>query len=290
MPQSMTAFARDETNGDTGTFIWELRSVNHRYLELNLRLPEQLRQIEPKVRNLLQDTLKRGKVDCTLKYLPPPNRSRQLQINHELIDGLIAAMAEIEPRMPANHRGATALDLLAWPDAIDPPDQPDDKQLIAEATNALKLALEQLCETRHREGKQLGQLINERLDSITLIVDQIFQRVPEILTQRGEKLRARITELATTIDPERLEQELVITAQKADEEEELDRLRIHLAEVRDTLQRNEPIGRRLDFLMQELNREANTTASKSIDGTMTALTVDLKVLIEQMREQIQNIE
>ncbi|RLA17364.1 MAG: YicC family protein [Gammaproteobacteria bacterium] len=290
MPHSMTAFARDETSGDAGTFIWELRSVNHRYLELNLRLPEPLRQLEPIVRKLLQQSLKRGKVDCTLKYQPPLDHTHELQLNHDLIDGLLVAMAQIEPRMPANHRGATSLDVLAWPDAVNPPIQPDSQQLIKTAASALKTTLQQLCETRNREGEQLGEVITTRLTTIDDIVDQIAARVPEILAKRGEKLRSRIADMATTVDPERLEQELVITAQKADVEEELDRLRIHLGEVRDTLQRDEPIGRRLDFLMQELNREANTTASKSIDGAMTGLTVDLKVLIEQMREQVQNIE
>ncbi|MDF1817278.1 MAG: YicC family protein [Immundisolibacteraceae bacterium] len=290
MPQSMTAFARDESISDAGTITWELRSVNHRYLELNLRLPDQLRQLEPRVRELLQTALKRGKIDCTLKYQPPQNQGSDLHLNQELIDGLLVAISHLEPRLPDNHHGTSALDLLAWPGAVDPPELPDNKQLLTEATDCLKLALKQLCDTRKREGHQLGELISERLDTIDGLVDQIAARVPEILALRGEKLRSRVADMAATVDPERLEQELVITAQKADVEEELDRLRIHLGEVRDTLKRNEPIGRRLDFLMQELNREANTTASKSIDGAMTGLTVDLKVLIEQMREQVQNIE
>ena len=290
MPQSMTAFARDETLSDAGTFTWELRSVNHRYLELNLRLPDQLRQLEPQVRKLLQDSLKRGKVDCTLKYQSPQNQSNDLHLNNRLIDGLLAAITNLEPRLPDNHRGTSALDLLTWPGAVDPPELPDNKQLLGEAIGCLTLTLKQLCDTRKREGDQLGELIVDRLNTIDGLVDQIAVRVPEILAQRGEKLRNRIADMAATVDPDRLEQELVIAAQKADVEEELDRLRIHLGEVRDTLTRNEPIGRRLDFLMQELNREANTTASKSIDGAMTGLTVDLKVLIEQMREQIQNIE
>ena len=290
MPQSMTAFARDETSGEAGTFIWELRSVNHRYLELNLRLPEQLRQLEPRVRALLQDSLNRGKVDCTLKYQPPQNQASQLQLNHELIDGLLAAINELEPRLPANHRGTSSLEILAWPDAVNSPSLPDSGGLINAAAQSLKLTLKQLCDTRAREGRQLGIVIEERLDSIDKIITDIASRVPEIIAQRGEKLRSRIADLVETLDPARLEQELVIAAQKADVEEELDRLRIHLGEVRDTLKRDEPNGRRLDFLMQELNREANTTASKSIDGEMTGLTVDLKVLIEQMREQVQNLE
>jgi uncharacterized protein (TIGR00255 family) len=286
----MTAFARAETSVEAGTFIWELRSVNHRYLELNLRLPEQLRQLEPGVRKLLQGSLKRGKVDCTLKYHPPATQANPLQLNHDLLDRLLTAVTELEPKLPTNQRGITALELLAWPDAVTPPSLPGSGELVSAALNTLKPALQQLIETRTKEGRQLGQLITERLSTIGDLVDQITLRVPEIIAQRREKLRSRIADMATTVDPERLEQELVITAQKADVEEELDRLRIHLAEVRDTLQRDEPIGRRLDFLSQELNREANTTASKSIDGAMTGLTVDLKVLIEQIREQVQNIE
>ena len=290
MAYSMTAFARDETSDNAGTFIWELRSVNHRYLELNLRLPEQLRQIEPQVRKLLQSSLKRGKVDCGLKYQPPQTEAATLAVNNEVITSLLATIEQIQPQLPDNQRGVTALDILGWPGAVNPPAAPDGDALTKSAITALKTSLDQLKQTRAKEGEQLSGLISQRLDSIDEIVAKIRVRVPEIISSRRDKLRTRVEELVSKTDPDRLEQELVILAQKADVEEELDRLEIHLREVHDTLARDEPIGRRLDFLMQELNREANTTASKSIDGEMTALTVDLKVLIEQMREQIQNIE
>lgn len=290
MTYSMTAFARHEFQGATGTFTWELRSVNHRYLEPNLRLPDPLRHLEPEIRKTLQQKLKRGKVDCTLKFQPPADQITAIEINHPLLEQLAEAMNQVQSSMAAEAAAATPLELLSWPGVVNPPPAADSETQATEAISSLKQALDQLNQTRQREGNQLIELIDQRLQTIGELVGRIETKMPEILVQRGEKLRSRIADAVEKIDADRLEQELVLIAQKADVEEELDRLRIHLREVRDTINRQEPIGRRLDFLMQELNREANTTASKSIDGEMTAITVDIKVLIEQMREQIQNIE
>jgi uncharacterized protein (TIGR00255 family) len=287
MTRSMTAFARQELQQPWGSLTWEIRSVNHRYLEPHLRLPDSLRDIEGALREKLRRALSRGKVECTLRFVPEAG-AQTLRVDTARTRELIAAAQEVRALMP----DAAPLDtfqVLGWPGVLV------ETQLDMEAVRraALELfdrALNDLARGREREGTELRQLIEQRLDTIADIVAEVRALMPAILDAQRETLRARIAELKVEADPMRLEQELVLIAQRADVDEEMDRLDTHVQEVRRVLGQSGPIGRRLDFLMQELNREANTLSSKSIVAATTQRAVELKVLIEQMREQIQNIE
>jgi len=287
MIHSMTAFARRESQGDWGTFTIELRSVNHRYLELGLRLPEEVRVLEPRIRDKMNQTLGRGKVDCNIRYQAPAEYA-SLEINRELVTQLAHITREIDGII-YNPAPVNSFDVLRWPGVLQLP-TPDPERLHAEAMNLLDAALAELVDTRAREGDKLKDLLLQRCTAMTDIVAQVNTRRPEVLARARERLDARLAELRGELDQARLEQELVLLAQRLDVEEELDRLNAHLNEVRRVLEQKEPVGRRLDFLMQELNREANTLSSKSQDVDTTRYAVDLKVLIEQMREQVQNIE
>jgi len=287
MVHSMTAFARSELAGPHGTLSWEIRSVNHRYLEPHLRLPEAFRDLEGAVREALRKGLSRGKVECTLRFAEDAGRS-ELQLDRERASQLIAA-AESVAALISQPAPIDPLQVLGWPgvlvgDALDPQ---------ALNKNALQLfhdALAQLREGRQREGEELAKLLNERLDGILGEVATLREQVPQMLAAQRQKVLDRCAEMQVELDPQRLEQEMVLLAQKSDVAEELDRLATHVGEVRRVLKAGGAAGRRLDFLMQELNREANTLGSKAFDPRSTQAAVNLKVLIEQMREQVQNIE
>lgn len=287
MVQSMTAFARVEQNGDYGTLSWELRSVNHRYLEPHLRLPDTLREVEGTVREALRNGLSRGKVECTLK-LTESASEQSLHVNQERAQQLIQAAEQIS-QLIAQPAALNPLEVLAWPGVLST--QSVDSQAINSAAIELfRSALTQLKESRGREGADLARLISERLDAIQNEVLVLRDLVPQMLELQRQKILTRCQEMQIELDPQRLEQELVILAQKSDVAEELDRLATHITEVHRVLKAGGAIGRRLDFLMQELNREANTLGSKAIDTRSTQAAVNIKVLIEQMREQVQNIE
>ena len=287
MVQSMTAFARVEQNGAYGTLSWELRSVNHRYLEPHLRLPDTLREVEGTVREALRNGLSRGKVECTLKLTESSNEP-SLHINQERAQQLIQAAEQVS-QLISQPAALNPLEVLAWPGVLST--QSVDRQAINSAAIELfRSALNELKESRGREGTDLARLISERLEAIQMEVVVLRELVPLMLELQGQKILSRCQEMEVALDPQRLEQELVILAQKSDVAEELDRLATHITEVHRVLKAGGAIGRRLDFLMQELNREANTLGSKAIDTRSTQAAVNIKVLIEQMREQMQNIE
>lgn len=287
MVHSMTAFARVEQNGVYGTLSWELRSVNHRYLEPHLRLPDNLREVEGPVREALRNGLSRGKVECTLR-LTESSSEPALQVDHARAQQLIHAAEQIaqQIKQPA---ALNPLEVLAWPGVLST-QSVDSQELNSAAVTLFSQALQQLKESRGREGADLARLISERLDAIQNETNVLRELVPEMLEVQRQKILTRCQELQVEIDPQRLEQELVLLAQKSDVAEELDRLTTHISEVHRVLKTGGAIGRRLDFLMQELNREANTLGSKAIDPRSTQAAVNIKVLIEQMREQVQNIE
>lgn len=287
MTRSMTAFARQEAEQEWGSLSWEIRSVNHRYLEPHLRLPDNLKELEGFLREKLRKTLSRGKVECTLRFTPEA-KVQQLVVNEHYAKEVIQA-AESVQGMLSNHQALDALELLRWPGVLQ--DTKLDMDLVkASAKDLFGKALEDLLEGRSREGVELAVLINQRLDAISEIVAEVREKMPQILQNQRDNLAQRLEELKAELDETRLEQEMALIAQKADVDEEMDRLDTHVQEVRRVLKQKGPIGRRLDFLMQELNREANTLSSKSIVANTTQCAVELKVLIEQMREQIQNIE
>jgi len=285
----MTAFARQEGDGVWGSLQLELRSVNHRYLEVNPRLPDEMRQLEPKLREHIGKRLGRGKIDCTIRYQPPQaNTSVALNINRDLVKQLALVSREIDGLM-YNAAPVNSLDVLRWPGVMESK-AVDQEQLQAATLAVLDTALDELDQNRLREGEKLKAIIMQRIDNIAEVVTTVRQRLPQVLAGVRQRLKDRLEELRQELDENRLEQEMVIQAQKLDVDEEMDRLETHISEVRHVLERDEPVGRRLDFLMQELNREANTLGSKSADSETTKASVELKVLIEQMREQIQNIE
>ena len=287
MVASMTAFGRSEDKGAWGRAIWEIRSVNHRYLEVSPRLPEDLRALESQVRERIAARLGRGKVDCYLRFDAEEAASSELTINDELADKLIQACDSIGSKLPTST--PTALDILRWPGVIQR--EPPDPEALSEPLMALlDSTLDQLVEAREREGDKLGRMIEERCAAAAEMVGGLRERLPEIMAGLRERLTKRAEELQVELERERLDQELVLLAQRYDVAEELDRLETHLAEIRNILQKDGPIGRRLDFLMQELNREANTLGAKTAHIDYSNTSVELKVLIEQMREQIQNIE
>lgn len=289
MPRSMTGFSRHEAKLPWGTVIWEVRSVNHRYLEPGFRLPEDFREIEPALRDLLRKTLQRGKVEISLYLQHEQENETELGINLQRVAQLGQAAGQIYQQLGEKAALINPLDLLKWPGVIQK-QEVDREARQAEVINLFQQALNMLVEHRSREGAELEQLILQRLDAVSAQVRAVRARLPEILQGQREKLQQKIASLGVELDPERLEQEIVLLAQKADVDEELDRLDTHVAEVKRSLKQSESLGRRLDFLMQELNREANTLSSKAIVSDTTQAAVELKVLIEQMREQIQNIE
>ncbi len=294
MPNSMTGFARQEQQADWGSLSCEVRSVNQRYLEPTIRLPESLRALEPEIREQCRDKLQRGKVEITLHLTLSEAQARGLSVNTALVEQIISATSMIADTIvdTSKHLPIAPLDslqLLQWPGVLT--QQSIDTGVIqAEAQAIFTRTLGLLIEHRHREGIELKARIEQRLTAISEYVDAVRQQIPAILLAQKEKLHQRLLDMETTIDPDRLAQEVAILANKADVDEELDRLSIHIKEIQHILSQKGAIGRRLDFMMQELNREANTLSSKAIHTDTTQAAVSLKVLIEQMREQIQNIE
>ena len=288
MIQSMTAFAREASQGDWGTLTWEIRSVNHRYLEPHFKLPENLREIEPGLREGLRKHLNRGKVECALRWQPAEKSGQGFDLNIELVKDINQAANQIN-RILDNPAHLNALELLQWPGVMNTA-QIDATPLKKAALDSFDAALKNLVETRKREGEQLKPLFDQRLDATSAIVAEVREKLPTILASQRENIVARFEDAKLELDSARVEQEMVMLAQKTDVAEELDRLDAHVKEVRSVLGKKGAIGRRLDFLMQELNREANTLSSKSIVTDTTKAAVELKVLIEQMREQVQNVE
>jgi len=284
----MTAFSRQQQEQEWGSLTWEIRSVNHRYLEANVRLPESFRALENAVREAVRKRLTRGKVECQLRFQSEANVSTELHLNRPLIQQLVQANVEIE-QITGTSSSLSNMEVLRWPGVIE--EQDFDRTSIEEqALTLFTAALDDLVATREREGAELQGFITQRIDSIREIVVSVREKMPEILAKQKQALLDRLHDLQAELEPTRLEQEVSLLAQKADVEEELDRLDSHLNEVARVLNAKGQKGRRLDFLMQELNREANTLSSKSIVVETTLSAVELKVLIEQMREQIQNIE
>lgn len=288
MIHSMTAFARREQATPWGALVWELRSVNHRYLEISPRLPEELRVTEAPLRERVAATVQRGKVDCQLRWQAATQQSMELSLNKDLAKRLVAVAAEVDGllRHPAS---VSAFEVLRWPGVVQSTPA-DVEQLSAIALALLDEALAELAATRAREGAKLKAIIEQRCEAVAAQAAQARQRLPEVRARFRDKLRARLAEIKGELDPQRLEQEMVLLSQRLDVEEEIDRLDAHLIEVRRVLNQSGAVGRRLDFLMQELHREANTLGSKSADVETTRISVEMKVLIEQMREQVQNIE
>ena len=288
MTLSMTAFSRQQQEQEWGSLTWEIRSVNHRYLEANVRLPESFRALENAVREAVRKRLTRGKVECQLRFQSEASVSTELHLNRPLIQQLVQANVEIE-QITGTSSSLSNMEVLRWPGVIE--EQDFDRTSIEEqALTLFTAALDDLVATREREGAELQGFITQRIDSIREIVVSVREKMPEILAKQKKALLGRLHDLQAELEPTRLEQEVSLLAQKADVEEELDRLDSHLNEVARVLNAKGQKGRRLDFLMQELNREANTLSSKSIVVETTLSAVELKVLIEQMREQIQNIE
>jgi uncharacterized protein (TIGR00255 family) len=288
MIRSMTGFARRERQGPWGTLVCELRTVNHRYLEASLRLPDELKALDNEVRQAIAAALRRGKVDASL-YLKSANGSqRSLELDTALMDELLARVEQVRGRLPSA-APLSPLELLRWPGVVREAEL-DAKPVLLAGLELLREALGELNDTRSREGQRIRELLLARCTSMRALVQVVKLRLPEVSQRLRERIVERISQLGVAPDVERLEQELVLYAHKMDVDEELDRLIAHLEEVTAALDSSEPAGRRLDFLMQELNREANTLSSKSQDSETTRAAVDMKVMIEQMREQVQNVE
>lgn len=285
---SMTGFARAQFQDNSGSVAWEIRSVNHRYLEINWRLPEHFRDLEAKARSLLQKRFKRGKFDCTLKFMLGSDIEQEVVINHSLANAVCQAGEVLHQKLP-DSRPLSISDLLKWPMMLEvkPLDLSQAKQNILAA---FETACDELYTVRKNEGENLQAIIEDKLNQTTPLLKELAALAKASQQAQREKLLARFEELALEVDQTRLEQELLFLAQKVDTAEEIDRLNTHFSEVYKVLKQQDAIGRRLDFLMQECHREANTLAAKILGGQATQLTVDLKVLIEQMREQVQNIE
>ena len=285
---SMTAFARRDRDTPWGSLVWELRSVNHRYLEVTSRLPEELRGLEPQVRQLVSQRLARGKIDCTLRFQPKDPSSGEFELNPVVVQKVVDAADKVQALVPGGGSLRT-IDILRWPGALKTIEL-DVDALSRQGMDLLSQALNELVETRGREGKQLQEIIRQRLQTVDQVVADVRGALTDVREQFRQRLQERLAELKQQVDPVRLEQEIALLAQRTDVQEELDRIQTHVTEVQRVLGEAGPIGRRLDFLMQELNREANTLAAKSTDLQATNAAIDLKVLIEQMREQVQNIE
>ncbi len=288
MISSMTAFARSEIQTEQGTLRWEIKSLNQRHLDCHFRLAEEFRTLESNIRARISHALKRGKVECQLHFQVLTPKESDCSINEPLARQLARASRTIDSFL-YNPSPASSIEILKWPGVLQAP-QVDLKQLETAAMNLLEDALQQLVENRQREGEQLQKLIEQRADGIQQQLEFIRQRMPQVRDAIKNRLQLKLTELSEMFDHNRLEQEALLLVQKSDIDEELDRLEAHLKELTYILNQGGPCGRRLDFLMQEFNREANTIASKSADKEITHAAVELKVLIEQAREQIQNIE
>ena len=288
MMRSMTAFARQEAATEYGSLAWEIRSLNHRYLELSLRLPEELRPMESAVRGRLNARLGRGKVECSCRFRPATTGVAPVEVDEDSLSRVLAACEDVGSRLP-QAVPLNPLEILRWPGVVRE-QAVDTGPLMQTALALLDKTLDELLLSREREGEQIKSILLQRCKDMDALVVQARSCLPEIRAGLREKLQTRLAELDVDVDPGRFEQELVIQLQKIDIDEEMDRLASHIGEVRRVLSRKEPVGRRLDFLMQELNREANTLGSKSVVTETSNISVELKVLIEQLREQVQNVE
>lgn len=287
MLTSMTSFSRVSEVTQQGQFTWEIRSVNSRYLEMYFRLPDALKELETELRNLIKAAVSRGKIEVSLRFHAQANNS-QFSLNKELVKQLHQASQEINA-ITQNTQAINPLEILAWPGVLTYAEV-DAASIKQPALASFQQALASLVAGRKREGAKLCQLIQQRMQQLKPLVEQAEAALPEILTKQNEQLKERLGDLLNQLEPQRVEAEMLLLAQKADIAEELDRLKTHITEVERLLTIAEPSGRRLDFMMQELNREANTLSSKAIASQLTQAAVDMKVLIEQAREQVQNIE
>jgi uncharacterized protein (TIGR00255 family) len=288
MPHSMTGFSTAEARAGHFRLTWEIRSVNHRFLELGFRLPDELRAVEPECRELVGAAIKRGKVDCTLRVGADERRA----VAEAIVPGALERLQALEAQVRAVFRDArplTAFEVLRWPGVLEEP-APNPDELGEAVKGCLGVALRSLAEARGREGQRIAEMLEKRNQMITALLAGLKPQLDALQVRYLERLRERLKRLDVQANPDRLEQEIALLAQRADVAEELDRIASHVAEVQAILHRNEPVGRRLDFVIQELNREANTFASKVQDESLTRVAVELKVLIEQMREQVQNLE
>jgi uncharacterized protein (TIGR00255 family) len=284
----MTGFAREAAELPFGTLTCELRAVNHRYLDVQFRLPEELRPKEVELRRQIAAAVKRGKVECSLHLRRAFHASDELKLDQQLVQQISARIGELSDLLPET-RALDPIDVLRWPGVVQEPEI-DTEPLFTSTSELLAATLSALGEMRSSEGGRIADMLETRCAEIIDIAASVKKRMPEVMDTVRSKQRERIDNLNIDADPARLETELALIAQKLDIDEELDRLVSHISEIRAVLGKGEAVGRRLDFLMQELNREANTLGSKSSDTETTKAAVDLKVLIEQMREQIQNVE
>ncbi len=288
MIQSMTAFARTQGQGAWGSAACEIRSINHRYLEMSVRLPETLHEVELPIRELIRHHIKRGKIECHIRYMPGDVTGSEITINKHLAEQLCRA-TETVGQMVKYAAPVNTMDILHWPGILQMAEV--DLELIQDEILVLiEKGLKELIEARSREGAELKGLFLQRLDAMKAELAKVREHLPAIIIAQRERLATRFADAKIELDANRLEQEIVIFAQKIDINEELERLDTHISEVRRVLKQGGLVGRRLDFLMQELNREANTLGAKSVDVNTTRASVELKVLIEQMREQVQNVE
>lgn len=287
MIRSMTAYARREIKGEWGSASWELRSVNQRYLETYIRMPEQFRSLEPVARERIRARLTRGKIECNLRFEPDSSAQTSLLLNEKLAKQLVEAAQWV--KMQSDEGEINPVDILRWPGVMSAQEQ-DLDAITAEIIMALDGALDDFIIARETEGQALKTLIEQRLAGVSTEVAKVRTHMPAVLNWQRERLMAKLEEADIQLENSRLEQELLLMAQRIDVAEELDRLEAHIKETYNILKKKEAVGRRLDFMMQEFNRESNTLASKSINSEITNSAIELKVLIEQMREQIQNIE
>ncbi|MCJ8318312.1 MAG: YicC family protein [Colwellia sp.] len=287
MIHSMTAFSRVEVKGDWGNAVWEIRSVNQRFLETYFRLPEQFRGIEPVLRERFRKQLNRGKVECNLRFNANPSAKSKITLNTELAQELVNHANTISAL--AENSSFNPVEIMRWPGVMEA-EEADMDTIQTEILVGFDQALKDFIEARISEGENLKVLIEKRLDGIVVESEKVTTHMPEVIAWQRKRITDKFTDASIELDSTRVEQELVLLAQKMDVEEELDRLQSHVKETRNILKKGGAQGRRLDFMMQEFNREANTLGSKSINANITASAVELKVLIEQMREQIANIE
>ena len=287
MIYSMTAFARLEVKKDWGDAVWEIRSVNQRYLENFFRLPEQFRGLENTLREKLRQSLTRGKIECSLRIETKKQTNAELNLNKELANQVIQSLQWIKDQAGEGEINLT--DVLRYPGVVEAQEQ-DLDAISQDLLTAFDDLLTDFIAMRGREGEKLNDIIQQRLDAITVEADKVRSQMPAVLQWQRERLLQRFEDAQVNLDPQRVEQEMILLAQRVDVAEELDRLQMHVKETTNILKKGGAVGRKLDFMMQELNRESNTLASKSINADITASAVELKVLIEQMREQIQNLE
>lgn len=287
MINSMTAFARQEIHSEIGTVVWELRSVNHRFLEITLRLPEPLRGLESVLREMVKQKFLRGKIECSLSFYADSSRATKLVINEPLVAQLVQGLQRIKELV--NNATVNSMDILRWPEVIQTLNQWPESA-VEQISDSFAVALDEMQQTRAREGHALQTAIEECIGQMQNIVNDVKGHLPQLVQQERERIQSRVASMQVELDPHRLEQEIAILAQKMDVAEELTRLLAHISEVRRVMSQKGAAGRRLDFLLQEMQREANTLGSKSIDVATSHAAVDLKVLVEQIREQVQNIE